>query len=70
MSLFSLKTMCNSVLYDSSKPHVWEKLVLQLWPKMLSANQIAVLFDHEYLWKESINLFSWGVEMEHWPKID
>ena len=33
-----------------------KNLVLQLWPKMLSANLIAVFFDHQYLWKESIHL--------------
>ena len=31
-------------------------LVPQLWPKMLSADQIAAFFDHQYLWKGSINL--------------
>ena len=25
----------------------WKNLVLQLWPKMLSTNQIAVFFDHQ-----------------------
>ena len=32
-----------------------KNLVLELWPKMLSVNQIAVFFDHRYLWKESID---------------
>ena len=26
-----------------------------LWPKMLLTNQIAVYFDHQILWKESID---------------
>ena len=34
-----------------------KNLVLQLWAKMLSTNQVAVLFDHQYLWKESIDTF-------------
>ena len=29
---------------------------LQLWPKMYSPNQIAVVFYHQYLWKESSDL--------------
>ena len=29
--------------------------VSQLWPKMLSSNQNAVFFDHQYLSKESID---------------
>ena len=29
-------------------------MFLQFWPKMLSANQITVLFDHQYIWKQSI----------------
>ena len=37
------------------KPHVWEKFGSSKWPKMLSANQVAVFFDHQYLWKESID---------------
>ena len=32
-----------------------KNLVLQLWPKMVSVNLITVLFDHQYLWKESIH---------------
>ena len=34
----------------------WKNLILRLWLKMLSTNQIAVFFDHQYLWKESINI--------------
>ena len=34
-----------------------KNLVLQLWAKMLSTNQVAVLFDHQYLRKESIDTF-------------
>ena len=32
------------------KPHVRKNLVLELCPKMLSANQIAEFFKLEYLW--------------------
>ena len=31
-------------------------LVRQFWTKMLTANQIAVFFDHQYLWKDLMNL--------------
>ena len=35
------------------KPHIWKKNpVLQLWPQILSTNQIVAFFDHQYLWKE------------------
>ena len=40
------------VLCDFQKTHVWKKS----GSKMLSANQIAVLFDHEHLWKESSDI--------------
>ena len=33
-----------------------ENLVVKLWPKMLSTNQIAVFFDFQCLWKERISL--------------
>ena len=29
----------------------------QVWLKMLLTNKIAVFFDHQYLWKESIDTF-------------
>ena len=32
----------------------WKNMVLQLWPKMLSTNQISAFSDHQYFWKESI----------------
>ena len=32
-----------------------KNLVLQLWLKKLSTNQIAVFFDHQYLFKELFN---------------
>ena len=31
-----------------------KNLIVQLWPAMLSTNQIAVFLDHQYFWKESI----------------
>ena len=40
-----------------------KNVVLHLWPKMLSANQIAVFFDDQYLWKESSDIivfFAWS----------
>ena len=33
-----------------------KNLTLQLWPEMLSVNQIAVFFDHQYFWKEPMDL--------------
>ena len=33
-----------------------ENLFLQLWPNMFSNNQIAVFFDHQFFWNESISL--------------
>lgn len=32
----------------------WKNMVLQLWPKMLSNNQISAFTGQQYLWKESI----------------
>ena len=32
-----------------------KNLVVQLWCKTLPTNQIAVFFDHQYLWKYSID---------------
>ena len=41
----------------------------QLWPEMLSINQIAVFFDHQYLWKESINLLDYLHGINHQRKV-
>ena len=49
VSFFTLKI----VQKFCKKPIFGKNQVLQLWPKMLSANQIMVLFDHKYLRKES-----------------
>ena len=40
-----------------------------LWHKMLSTNRIAVLFDHQYLWMESIDTFDLVDEDNHQPKV-
>ena len=40
------------------KPISRNNLVLSWWPKMLSASQIAVFFDHQYLWKESSDVLN------------
>ena len=37
------------------KPLVWKNMSLQLWPKMLVTNWIAVSFDHQYPLKKSID---------------
>ena len=59
-----------------------KNLVLELWPKMLSANQIAGIFDHLYLLKGLIPHFDclhgcrhpWKEEAEcnicGWPWLD
>ena len=44
-------------------------LVLQLWLKILSANQITVFFDHQYLWKESIDILDFLRGNNHQGKI-
>ena len=41
-----------------------KNLILQ-WPKMLSANQIAVFFDHQYLWKKLIGFLDFLPEDNH-----
>ena len=52
---FFLKTwQCSLWFYKI--PMSGKITVLQSWPKMLLANQIAVFFDHQFLWKESINI--------------
>ena len=40
-----------------------------LWHKMLSTSRIAVLFDHQYLWMESIDTFDLVHEDNHQPKV-
>ena len=51
------------------KPHVWKKnIVFQLWPKTLSAS-VPVLFDHQYLWKESSNLLDFLHGENHQGKV-
>ena len=57
LPFYRMRRLKNGVLCDSAKYHV-----LQLWPKMLSINQIAVFFGHQYLWKESTDttdFFAW-----------
>ena len=53
---FTPKMVHISVLYDSAKSVSGKNLALELWPKMFSASLIVVFFDHQYLWKESINI--------------
>ena len=59
-----------SVLHDSVKTACLKKnLVLQLWLKMISTSQIAVFFDHQYLWKESIDLLNFVHGHSHQVKV-
>ena len=48
------------------KTHILEKSGFSV---MLSANQIAVFFDHQYLWKESIDLLVFLHGDNHQRKI-
>ena len=45
-----------------------KNLVLQLWPKKFSANKIAIS-DHQYLWKESIDLLIFSHGDNHQEKV-
>ena len=47
------------------KPHQ----VFHLWPKILSANQIATFFGHQYLWKESNDMLVFLYEVSHQGKV-
>ena len=52
------------------KNYISEKiLVLKLQAKMLSSNQIARFFDHQYLWKESISILEFLYECSHQGKV-
>ena len=39
------------------QPYVWGKCSFSIWPKVLSTNQIAAFFDHQCLWKKSVDIF-------------
>ena len=47
----------------------WKNLGLQLWPEMFPTNQIAIFFDHHYLWKELINFFDVLKKKNHQWKV-
>ena len=40
-------------------------LVLQLWSKMLAANQIAAFFNHQYFWKEPMDILDFLLGDNH-----
>ena len=42
-----------------------ENLVIQVWSEIPSTNQIAEFFYHEYLWKESIDILDFFLEVNH-----
>ena len=46
-----------------------KNLVLQLLSKMFSTNHIAVFFNHQYLWKESINTLDFLHGASHQAKV-
>ena len=53
---FLPKKWCITVFFMLiQKPLVWKNMSLQLWPKMLVTNWIAVSFDHQYPLKKSID---------------
>ena len=35
-----------------------KNMVPQLWPKIVSANQIAVLFDHQHIWNKPLYILA------------
>ena len=43
---------------------------LQSWPKRLSTNQVAVFFDHQDLWKESIGTLDFLYGDNNQGKVD
>ena len=47
----------------------WKNLDLQLHPKMLSTNQIAVFCNHQYLWKDSTDLLDFLHGDSHQGKV-
>ena len=47
-----------------------KNLVLESWPKIFSTNQVAVFFDHQYLWKESIDTLDFLHEDNNQGKVD
>ena len=51
------------------KPHVLEKYYSSVMDKMLSTNKIAILFDHQYLWKESIDNLDFSYGDNHEGKV-
>lgn len=48
--------MHRNILYDSAETVSEKNLVFQLWPKMLLISQTAEFLNHQYLWKESLNM--------------
>ena len=48
-AMIPFENLLNQVWFMS-----WKNLVLQFWLEMLLANQIAVFFDHQFLWRELI----------------
>ena len=70
IDVFTLKVVHSNFLYDCTKNQKMSpKNLLQLWPKMLSAQQVAFTFDHEYLWKKSINILGFLNRDSHQREI-
>ena len=46
-----------------------KNVFLQLWSKMFSTNLIALFFDHQHLWKESIHTFDFLQVDNHKGKV-
>ena len=43
------------------KLHIWKMLLVKLHARGFSSNQITGFFNHQYFWKESINIFDFFV---------
>ena len=69
VSLFTLKIVHSSIFLSCESLIFGENLVLQLWSKMISANQIAVFFDRQYLWKELMDLLDFWHGDNHKRKV-
>ena len=59
----------SSILYDSEKkPMSGENLAVGCYQLYLSSNPKAGLFDHQYLWKESVNILDFLLGDNHQRK--
>ena len=60
---FTVKMVHSNVVYDYAKTWLGKICFLSLDIKIVSANQNAVFFDHQYLWKKSFDILDFCVEI-------